>query len=244
MNAEDAELNKTAREVREKRESELEQKVRAVQEKYGHLLTREAALAHVSAQEGAKGGNAGARSHEWPGGAAGSSFEARVLRTFAQYEFQKAGRKGKVCRVELERLGGSLDPRPILVLWDSDAEKLQKGEIAVGDLISVSNAYLKEGELHIGRNGAVKRIARASAADAKKAEREARGEKLAVIKELKASGNLLEAVVESNGKPERLRLSGGKALSFLGLKQTHEGISLDTLVALKRSHLVGRAVRL
>ncbi|MDO8339605.1 MAG: hypothetical protein Q7T16_03015 [Candidatus Burarchaeum sp.] len=233
-----------AREVRGKRESEFEQKVREVQEKYGHLLTREAALAHVSAQAGAGGGNAGARPHEWPGVAAGSSFEARVLRIFAPYAFERGNRKGKVCRVELERIGVSLDPRPILVLWDSDADKLQKGEISVGDLISVSNAYPKEGELHIGRQGSIKRMAPASAADAKKAEREARDEKLAIITELKANGEVLEAVVESDGSLERLRFSGEKALSFLGLKQMHEGISFDTLVELKRSHLVGRAVRL
>jgi len=211
-------------------DAELKRRLVAVQEKYGHLLTREAALAHISA------GHSGSTS--------GHSFEARVLRIFTPYEFAKAGRKGKVCRVELERLGSGTDERPMLVLWDADVEKLQKGEIAAGDLIAVSGANVREGEFHIGRQGSVRRIGRGSTADAKKAEREAGREKLAVILDVKASGKSLEAIVELDGKREKLKLSGEKALSFLGLKQAHDGISLETLVALKRVYLVGKAIRL
>src|SRR3989344_7638584 len=178
------ETEQKAREVQGKGKGELEQKVQKVQERYGHLLTREAALADLDAAEGTS---------------AGSSFEARVLRIFAPYEFERGSRKGRVCRVELERTG-SPNERPMLVLWDADVEKLQKREIAVGDMISISNSYLKEGEYHVGRQGSVRRVERASAADAKKAEREARSERLAVIKELRASGKSLEAVVELDGK--------------------------------------------
>jgi len=204
-------------------EGELGRKVREVQERYGHLLTTEAALSVIRAEEG-------------------GPFEARVLRIFRPHEFERGGRKGRVCRAELERIGSG--ERPVLVLWDEDAERLANGGISAGDLVLVSGAYEKEGELHIGRRGSVKVLEKAGPAEREEAGREAGSERLGVLRGLSASGETLEALVELDGRQERLRLEGAQALSLLGIRQAHEGISLEALVELKRSRLLGRTVRL
>jgi len=207
-------------------DAETRRKIAEVQERYGHLLTREAALALVNAEKARAGGE---------------SFSARILRIFQPYHFEKAGRRGKVCRVEIERLDSG--KRPLLVLWDSDADRLGK-ELRVGDVAEVRGAYEKEGELHIGRLGSIALAERASTAEAKEAAREARRETLAVIRDLRAEGEALHAVLELHGKEHRIEARGRKALLLLGLKAGHEGVPLSTLVELKREHLIGKAVRL
>jgi len=207
------------------KDAELGRKVKEVQEKYGHLLTTEAALSVVRT-----------------GGAGGNGFKARILRVFRPYEFEKSGRKGKVCRVELERL--DTREKPILVIWDADVDRLLKGELEVEDVVEVLNSYAKEGELHLGRRGSMKLFGKAGSREADEVKREAGSKKLGIVRELQAKGNALEALVELNGKQERMKFKGKHALALLGIRQMHEGISLKTLVKLKKSHLIGKTVPL
>jgi hypothetical protein len=194
----------------------LRKRVSEVQEKYGHLLTKEAALAL------AKVGSA----HSAP------ALTARILRIFNPYIFEKAGRKGKVCRAEIELLP-QREART-LVLWDADADRLG-AELKAGDAISLAGAYEKEGELHVGKKGSV-----ALATNSEVAEAQSRV--VAVLRGLHAEGDVLHATLEKDGKLVKEIARGARALELLGLKSPHEGISFYTVLKLKRDRLVGKTV--
>ncbi|RLG18375.1 hypothetical protein DRN67_04250 [Candidatus Micrarchaeota archaeon] len=193
-------------------EGKIDELVRKVQERYGHLITKEAALSVLR----------------------NDTFQARILRVFQPYEFEKKGRKGKVCRVELQRLDSN--EKPILVLWDDYVDRLLRGELKEGDVISISGFYLKEGEVHLGRGGKLELFSQGSKNPSK--------QRIGVIRALELKGKGIEAVVEFNGTSEKLFVKGKKAHSLLGLKQAHEGISLAAIFKLKKPYLIGTAVKL
>ena len=205
---------------------DLERRAEEVQERYGHLLTKEVALSLASS--GHQGGP--------------PKLKARVLRIFSPYAFEKRGRKGRVCRAELELLPSN--ERRVLVLWDSDVDLLLNGRIRVGDVLAISGYYEKDKELHTGRQGNVEVLEGEGAKAEAQAKSRTRPRKAAVIRELRASDDVLEAIVDLDGREESLKLRGKRALSVLGIRQPHEGISLKTIVGLKRSRLVGTTVAL
>ncbi|MFA6035774.1 MAG: hypothetical protein WC759_02345 [Candidatus Micrarchaeia archaeon] len=197
-------------------DAEMKKRIEEVQEKYGHLLTKEAALAL------AKVGSA----HSAP------ALTARILRIFNPYLFEKAGRKGKVCRAEIELLP-QREART-LVLWDADVDRLG-AELKAGDAISLAGAYEKDGELHIGKKGSVVLASSSEVA-------EAQSRVVAVIRGLRAEGDVLHATLEKDGKLVKELARGIRALELLGLKTAHEGISFYTVLKLKRDRLIGKTV--
>ena len=188
----------------------LKKRISEVQEKYGHLLTKEAALSLLKI--------------------APPSITAKISRIFKPYHFEKAGRRGKVCRVEIELMPQR--ERKTLVLWDADVDKLGS-ELKEGLAISLTGTYEKEGELHVGRNGSVRPASESEKQSAKEA---------AIIRELRAEGDAIHAVLEKNGKAVKETARGARALELLGLKVRHESISFYTVLQLKREKLIGKAV--
>jgi len=198
-------------------DSEMQKRIEEVQEKYGHLLTKEAALALIKVE---------------PNRIASPALTARIVRIFKPYHFEKAGRKGKVCRVEVEILPAN--ERKTLVLWDADVDRLG-AELNAGGIISMAGTYEKEDELHVGKSGGV-RLA------SEKEAKEIKSRAYALIRSLRAEANTIHAELEQGGKIVKESAKGSRALELLGLKAQHEGISFYTVLQLKREKLVGKAV--
>jgi hypothetical protein len=195
---------------------EHEKKLAEVQEKFGHLLPRETALSVLRS---------------------GQPMLAKITRIFQPHAFERNGKKGSVCRVEVEVRGGLSDGmRKTLVLWDADAEKLG-GELREGDWLEASGAYEKEGELHVGRGGKI------SKADAPKGgNSNTIISKRATIKDLRAQADAVHATIDIGGREVKEVARGKRALELLGLRTAHEGISFYTILQLKRHLLIGKSV--
>lgn len=198
--------------------TEDERKLAEVQEKFGHLLPRETARAIATGAHGALRG--------------------RITRIFQPHLFERGGKKGRVCRVEIEARGGLNDgARKMLVLWDAEAEKLG-AELREGDWVEATGIYEKEGEVHIGRRGT---IAKMGAEQTKEAAAESARPR-AIIKELKAQADSIHAILEVGGREVKEVAKGRRALELLGLRTPHEGISFYTILQLKKHALLGRSV--
>jgi len=76
------------------------------------------------------------------------NIESEVLEKGLLREFEKFGRKGKVCEVKIRDDTGEF----ILVLWDDEVDKVQQG-----NRIKITNGYVKryqgEPQLLVGRYG-------------------------------------------------------------------------------------------
>ena len=83
---------------------------------------------------------------------------ARIERIYALRTFERNGRAGSVTNIVLRDESGSAR----LVLWDSEAEKVEQGGLERGDEIEILNAVVKKGlegpEIHLGTTGSIKRI--------------------------------------------------------------------------------------
>ncbi len=83
-----------------------------------------------------------------------------VKRAYALRTFERNGKKGSVVNMVVEDDSGMMR----LVLWNRDAESVEKGNIEKGDTVDIRNAYVKPSlvggiELHLGLSGSIRRSA-------------------------------------------------------------------------------------
>jgi hypothetical protein len=79
-------------------------------------------------------------------------FEAKIERIFPMQKFE--GSRDRSIRIYLS----DKTSKATLVLWNEQADEVSAG-VAVGDIVEVSRAYFRSGEIGIGREGHVKRKA-------------------------------------------------------------------------------------
>src|SRR3989338_2896385 len=126
---------------------ELEDKVSEKQKKFSGLLTREGALKLIAIDEGfaAKPFNQTVflKISEAKQQQEFASFVARVKQINCALEFEREGRKGKVCNIIIADESGEA----ILVLWNDDVDFAER-KIERNSCIRIENALVKNGEFH------------------------------------------------------------------------------------------------
>jgi len=65
-----------------------------------------------------------------------------------------------------------------------------------------------------------------------------------LLEEIKVQGNGVVALVSVDGEKRKLMLDMEKAARLLEIKELPSGVSLDTVIELKKKHLLGRPVAL
>ncbi|MCX8174587.1 MAG: hypothetical protein N3E51_00060 [Candidatus Micrarchaeota archaeon] len=117
---------------------------------FGGLLTKEAAIRLLCKENGIdaeqKLGLGQALKSTLP-----FSFAAKIDRIFPVQKYRNGA--GCLVRLHISDETGSA----VLVLWNEQAALVQ-GKIAAGDTVECSGAYVKGGEIHIGRGGSIRKI--------------------------------------------------------------------------------------
>lgn len=131
-------------------QEKLEAQKRQLVESYYGLLTDDAAMFLIAKREGiAKDAQVGvADARQWMRKV---NVQGKITRIFPMQSYEKNASVKKSARAVLEDKSGQIT----LVLWNSQAQLLF-GEIGVGDLVRVENAYVtKDGELSLGAEGKI-----------------------------------------------------------------------------------------
>ncbi|MCX6771959.1 MAG: hypothetical protein NTX79_07960 [Candidatus Micrarchaeota archaeon] len=134
----------------------LEMQVKEKTDSFGGLLTREAAMLLLCQENGITTEKklllSGAPSSVLP-----FSFSARVDRIFPVQQFP--GGTMRTVRLHISDKSGEAT----LVLWNEQA-KVAEGNLLPGDSIECTGAYVRAGEIAIGRNGGIARAGKRQAA--------------------------------------------------------------------------------
>ena len=165
----------------------LEKAVKGKEDSFGGLLTREAAVRLLCQENGISTESklllSEARASMLP-----FSFSARVGRIFPLQQFP--GGSTRTVRVHVSDKSGDAT----VVLWNEQA-RIVEGGILSGDTVECTGAYVRAGEISIGRNGSISRAGK---------------RQVAPISELKDGVCNAEGVVEKieGGRTYRDRKSG------------------------------------
>ncbi len=135
-------------------ESELAEKIKEKQGEYADLLTRAGAIYILAKDRGLVDED---KKKEWKvselqEGMRGVCLKAKVKQIFPSRDFDKNGRKGKVCRLHVEDEEGN---DIALVLWNKDALLVEDGEIEKGDSIELHGGTVRNGELQTTDKGRI-----------------------------------------------------------------------------------------
>ncbi|HEV8289377.1 MAG TPA: hypothetical protein VGQ00_00275 [Candidatus Norongarragalinales archaeon] len=127
----------------------LEAAVKKLQDQYGGLLSKQAAIKILAKQHGAAPQPITNPPMPTPAGVAGAqastlvSFQGTVVRIFAPKSFTKDNRHGRVQNVELKTDEGQA---LVLVLWNKDVDALESNAVENGWNVQVQNALVKTTE--------------------------------------------------------------------------------------------------
>lgn len=90
----------------------------------------------------------------------GVNLLCRVRRIYALKTFERNGKQGSVLNLVVEDDSGAIK----LVLWNVDAERVERGAVEKGDVVEIRNAFSKKAlsgiELHLGLAGSIRRSER------------------------------------------------------------------------------------
>lgn len=133
---------------------EIERKVEAKRAKLSGLVSKEGAAQIVAAELGINFEKEKLKINELMNGMKRANVIGKVIEVGAIREFNKNGREGKVANIVLADETGNVKT----VLWDTNHIGLvEKGEIKEGEVIEVSNANIRNGELHLGSFSDIKK---------------------------------------------------------------------------------------
>ncbi len=126
--------------------AEIDKKVEAKRTKLSGLISKEGAAQIVAAELGISFENEVYKIFELKDGMKRVNVVGKITRVFPVREFNKNGRSGKV----LNFLLGDETSNIRTVLWDSNhISFIEKGNINDGDVVDISGANMKNGELHL-----------------------------------------------------------------------------------------------
>ena len=126
---------------------EINRLVEAKRAKLSGLISREGAAQIVASELGINFDKAKVKINEIMTGMRKINLIGKIIQLFPVREFKKEKREGKVVNFIIADETSNIRT----VLWDSNhIELIEKGEIKKGDVIEITNANLRNTELHLG----------------------------------------------------------------------------------------------
>ncbi len=133
---------------------EIVRKVEAKRAKLSGLVSKEGAAQIVAAELGINFDQEQLKLSELVHGMKKANVKGKILQIFPVREFNKNGREGKVANLMI----GDESAAARAVFWDTNhIELIEKGEIKVGDVLEISGAGVRDGELHLSSFSDVKK---------------------------------------------------------------------------------------
>ncbi|MBX4196454.1 hypothetical protein KW805_02620 [Candidatus Pacearchaeota archaeon] len=133
---------------------EIERKVEAKRAKLSGLVSKEGAAQIVAAELGINFDKERLKISELVQGMKRANIVGKIIETFPIISFNKNGKEGKVARVTVADDSSNTK----VVLWDTHHISLvEGGELKEGDVIEVSNASVRNGELHLSSFSDIKK---------------------------------------------------------------------------------------
>ncbi len=133
---------------------EIERKVEAKRAKLSGLVSKEGAAQIVAAELGVNFEKEKLKINELASGMKRANIIGKIIQLFPVREFNKNGREGKVANF----IVADETSNARVVLWDTNHISLvEKGEIKEGDIIEISNANIRNGELHLSSFADIKK---------------------------------------------------------------------------------------
>jgi len=125
---------------------EIERKIEAKRAKLSGLISKEGAAQIVAAELGVVLDNEKLKISELIQGMKKANVVGKILKIFDIREFNKNGREGKVASFILADDSGNVR----VALWDvHHIELIEKGKLKEGDVVEISNAGIRNGEIHL-----------------------------------------------------------------------------------------------
>jgi len=125
---------------------EVNKRVEARRAKLSGLISKEGAAQIIAAELGVKFDNIQLKISELMAGMRKVNVVGKVITIFPVRSFDKNGRSGKVANFIIADETGNVK----VVLWDTNhIDLIEKGEIKQGDVVEVTNASTREGEIHL-----------------------------------------------------------------------------------------------
>lgn len=126
---------------------EIERRVEAKRAKLSGLISKEGASQIIAAELGINFDNEKLKIDELIPGMRKVNVIGKVINLFPVKEFNKNGREGKVANLIIADETSNIK----VVLWDiNHIELIEKGQVLEGSVVEISNAGMREGELHLG----------------------------------------------------------------------------------------------
>ena len=133
---------------------EIIRRVEAKRAKLSGLVSKEGAAQIVAAELGINFDQEKLKLSELVQGMKKANVCGKVLSIFPVREFNKNGREGKVGNLMI----GDDSAAARVVLWDiNHINLIEKGEIKVGDVLEISGASIRNGELHLSSFADIKK---------------------------------------------------------------------------------------
>ncbi len=126
--------------------SEVEKRIEARRAKLSGLISKEGAAQIIAAELGVKFDNVQLKISELMAGMKKVNVVGKIISIFPVRSFDKNGKSGKVANfIIADETGNSR-----VVLWDTNhIDLIEKEEIKQGDVVQITNASTREGEIHL-----------------------------------------------------------------------------------------------
>jgi hypothetical protein len=126
---------------------DIERKVEAKRAKLSGLISREGAAQVIAAELGINFDNEKLKINELLPGMRKANVVGKVINLFPVREFERNGKKGKVVNLIVADDTSNIK----VVLWDvNHIELIEKNQVSQGSVIEISNASVRDNELHLG----------------------------------------------------------------------------------------------
>src|SRR3989344_6374772 len=133
---------------------EIDRRVEAKRAKLSGLISKEGAAQVVAAELGISFDKEKMKLSELLSGMKKANVVGKIIQLFPVREFNKNGREGKVANFVI----ADETSNARAVLWDTNHIALiEKGEIKEGDVVEISNANIRNGELHLSSFADIKK---------------------------------------------------------------------------------------
>jgi len=133
---------------------DIERKIDAKRAKLSGLISKEGAAQIVAAELGIVFENERLKISELVQGMKKAIVIGKIIQIFSVRDFNKNGREGKIGSFLLADEGSNIRT----VLWDTNHISLiEKGEIAEGDVVEITNGSIRNGELHLSAFSDIKK---------------------------------------------------------------------------------------
>ena len=125
---------------------EIMRKVEAKRAKLSGMVSREGAAQIVAAEMGINFEREKLKISELAQGMKRANVVGKVVEVSPIREYNKNGRQGRVAKI---LIADETSNAPV-VFWDTNhISLLEKGEIKIGDVVDISNAMIRNGEIHL-----------------------------------------------------------------------------------------------